>query len=67
MKKQYVLRATLKNGKVSFLTEIINGYPKKSACINEAVSFSSKAKAWAFFKQISPSNIGWECWELIER
>lgn len=65
MKKQYVLRATLRNGKTLYLTEVKNNYPYKSTSIGDAMTFTSKAKAWAEFKKIASSNIGYEQWELI--
>ena len=67
MKKQYVLKATLRNGKTLYLTEVKNEYPYKSMNIDEAMTFTSKAKAWAEFKKIASSNIGYEKWELIAK
>lgn len=65
--KEYVLKANLRNGKELYLKEVKNEYPFKTADINEAQSFTSKAKAWATFKTINPSNIGWESWNLVQR
>ena len=67
MKKQYVLKATLRNGKTLYLTEVKNEYPYKSMNIDEVMTFTSKAKAWAEFKKIASSNIGYERWELISK
>lgn len=67
MKKQYVLRATLRNGKVMYLTEVKDEYALKSMSIDEAMAFTSKAKAWAEFKKIASRNIGYEKWELVTR
>lgn len=67
MKKQYVLRATLRNGKVMYLTEVKDEYAWKSINIDEAMVFTSKAKAWDEFKKIASRNIGYEKWELITK
>lgn len=67
MKKQYVLRATLRNGKILYLTEVKNEYGYKSTNINEAMTFTSKVKAWAEFKKIASRNIGYETWEVVTR
>lgn len=67
MKNQYVLKATLRNGKILYLTKIKNRYPYKSMSIDEAMTFTSKTKAWAEFKKIASSNIGYERWELIAK
>lgn len=53
MKNQYALKATLRNGKILYLTEIKNGYPYKSMSIDEAMTFTSKTKAWTEFKKIA--------------
>lgn len=65
--KEYVLKASLRNGKILFLKEIKNEYPFKTPDIAEAQSFSSKAKAWASFRTIPERNIGYERWELVLR
>lgn len=66
MTKQYVLKAMLKNGKVLYLTEVRNGYPMKSQNVADAMVFTTKASAWAEYKKISASNIGYEEWSLVE-
>lgn len=63
--KEYVLKASLRNGKILFLKEIKNAYSFKTPDIAEAQSFASKAKAWAAFRTIPERNIGYEHWELV--
>lgn len=65
--RKYVLKANLRNGKELYLKEVKNEYPFKTADINEAQGFSTKAKAWATFRTINPIHICWESWNLVQR